>query len=235
MYKQHKFSAFDKMSDLINENHSLLLVISRFGLSLGFGDQTVKEVCIANGIDCNTFLAVVNFLTEDNIEVDYDYGDISIVSVINYLKNAHSYFLEFKLPQIRNKLIEAVNNEDQSIPYSSIFLKFFDEYVMEVRKHMEYEDKVTFPYVLKLLNGEKVSNYTIAVFRNHHNDIESKLVELKNILIKYYPDNGNSYLLTEVLFDIFSCEMDLATHNQVEDFLFIPEVEAVERKIKMKL
>lgn len=70
-----------------------------------------------------------------------------------------------------------------------------------------YEDKVTFPYVLKLLNGEKVSNYTIAVFRNHHNDIESKLVELENILIKYYPDNGNSWL-TEVLFDIFSCEMD---------------------------
>ena len=118
MSKQHKFSASDKMSDLINENHSLLLVISRFGLSLGFGDQTVKEVCIANRIDCNTFLAVVNFLTEDNIEVDYDYGDISIVSVINYLKNAHTYFLEFKLPQIRNKLIEAVNNQDQSIPYS---------------------------------------------------------------------------------------------------------------------
>jgi len=233
MFK-HKFSESDKMSDLIHENHSLLLVISRFGLSLGFGDHTVREVCIANGIDCNTFLAVVNFLTEENFEIDYDYEDISIVSVINYLKNAHTYFLQFKLPQIRNKLIEAVNNQDQNIQYSSIFLKFFDEYVLEVRKHMEYEDKVAFPYVLKLLKGEQVINYTISVFHNHHNDIESKLVELKNILIKYYPDKGNSYLLTEVLFDILSCEMDLATHNQVEDYLFIPVVEAIERKSKVK-
>lgn len=234
MSKQHKFSASDKMSDLINENHSLLLVISRFGLSLGFGDRTVREVCEDNDIDCNTFLALVNFLTEGDFEIDYEYGDISIVSVINYLKNAHTYFLEFKLPQIRNKLIDAVSNQDQKIPYSSILLNFFDEYVSEVRKHMEYEDKVAFPYVLKLLNGEQVSNYTISVFRNHHNDIESTLVELKNILIKYYPDKGNSYLLTEVLFDILSCEMDLATHNQVEDFLFIPAVEAIERKSKLK-
>jgi len=76
------------------------LVISRFGLSLGFGDHTVREVCEDNAIDCNTFLALVNFLTEGDFEIDYEYGDISIVSVINYLKNAHTYFLEFKLPQL---------------------------------------------------------------------------------------------------------------------------------------
>ncbi|MBP1663031.1 MAG: Hemerythrin cation binding domain protein [Bacteroidetes bacterium] len=234
MFKQHKFSETDKMSDLINENHSLLLVISRFGLSLGFGDHSVKEVCAENGIDCRTFLAVVNFLTEANFEVEHDYEDISIGSLINYLKNAHVYFLEFKLPQIRNKLIEAVSSHDQNIPYLPVFLKFFDEYVSEVRKHMEYEDKVAFPYVIRLLNDEPGLTYNISVFRHRHNEIESKLVELKNILVKYYPDKGNNPLLTEVLFDVFSCEMDLATHSQVEDFLFIPAVEAVEHKRNQK-
>lgn len=230
MQKPHKFSANEKMSDLINENHSLLLVISRFGLSLGFGNQTVNEVCTANNIDCKTFLAVVNFLTEGNFEVDSDYEDISVVSLIGYLKNAHSYFLDFKLPAIRTKLIESVNNQDQNIPYGSIFLRFFDEYVSEVSKHMEYEDKVVFNYVLKMLNGEFDSHYKILVFQNRHNEIDSKLEELKNILVKYYPAKGNNHLLTEVLFDILSCEMDLATHNQVEDYLFIPAVETIERK-----
>jgi regulator of cell morphogenesis and NO signaling len=117
MQKQQKFSANEKMSDLINENHSLLLVISRFGLSLGFGDKTVEEVCQLNGIDCATFLAVVNFLSEVNFEVGNDYENISIVTVIDYLKNSHVYFLDFKLPAIRNKLLEAINAPDQSIPY----------------------------------------------------------------------------------------------------------------------
>ncbi len=234
MFMQHKFSETDKMSDLINENHSLLLVISRFGLSLGFGDQSVKEVCAGNGIDCRTFLTVVNFLTEANFEVEHDFEGISIVSIINYLKNAHVYFLEFKLPQIRNRLIEAVSSQEQNRPYLAVFLKFFDEYVSEVRKHMEYEDKIAFPYVIRLLNGEPGLTYNITVFRHHHDEIESKLVELKNLLIKYYPDKGNNPLLTEVLFDIFSCEMDLTSHSQVEEFIFIPAVEAVERKHNLR-
>jgi len=232
MQKQHKFSENEKMSDLINEDHSLLLVISRFGLSLGFGDKTVKEVCEAAGIDCDTFLTVVNFLSEGNFEVDSNYDNVSIVSVIDYLKNAHSYFLDFKLPAIRNKLLEAVNAPDQNIPYGFILIKFFDEYVFEVHKHMDYEDKVVFRYVLKLIQGQKDPKYSISVFQERHNEIESKLVELKNIIIKYYPAKGNNHMLTEVLFDILSCEIDLASHNQVEDYLFVPAVEVIEQKIK---
>jgi len=225
MQKQQKFSANEKMSDLINENHSLLLVISRFGLSLGFGDKTVKEVCDLSGIDWTTFLAVVNFLSEGNYEVGNDYESISLISVIEYLKNSHAYFLDFKLPAIRNKLLAAINAPDQSIPYEVIFMKFFDEYFTEVKKHMEYENKVVFPYVLKLLTGKKDPKYSISIFQERHNEIDSKLVELKNILIKYYPAKGSNHLLTEVLF-----EKDLASHNQVEDYLFIPAIEDVERK-----
>ena len=44
MNKRLKYSGTDKMSDLICENYNLLLVMSRFGLSLGFGDQTVQYV-----------------------------------------------------------------------------------------------------------------------------------------------------------------------------------------------
>lgn len=230
MQKQQKFSANEKMSDLINENHSLLLVISRFGLSLGFGNKTVQEVCETNGIDCTTFLAVVNFLSEGNFEVGNDYDNISIVPVIDYLKNSHVYFLDFKLPAIRNKLLAAINAPDQTIPYEVIFMKFFDEYFSEVRKHMEYENKVVFPYVLKLLSGKKDPKYSISVFQEKHNEIESKLIELKNILIRYYPAKGSNHLLTEVLFDILSCEKDLESHSRVEDYLFVPAIEDVERK-----
>ena len=56
----------DKMGDLICENYALLLVMSRFGISLGFGDKSVQEVCDMNQVDCNTFLIVVNFLGEES-------------------------------------------------------------------------------------------------------------------------------------------------------------------------
>ncbi|MDD4991304.1 MAG: hemerythrin domain-containing protein [Paludibacter sp.] len=232
MQQQHKFSANEKMTNLIKEDHTLLLVISRFGLSLGFGNKTVKEVCDSNGIDCETFLAVVNFLSESNFEVETLNENLDLKSVINYLQNAHSYFIDFKLPAIRSKLLQAVETPEQTLPYGEIFLKFFDEYVLEVKKHMAYENKVVFPYVLNLLNGKADEGYSISVFEDRHNEIDSRLVELKNILIRYFPSKGSNHLLTEVLFDILSCEKDLASHNQVEDYLFAPAIEVVEQKYR---
>ena len=58
----------------------------------------------------------------------------------------------------------------------------------------------------------------------------SDLTELKNIILKYYPEQGNNHLLNAVLFDIFSCEEDLSSHCKIEDFLFVPVVRQLEKK-----
>lgn len=226
----HKFSPRTRMFDLINGDSSLLSSVSRFGISLGFGEKTVEEICTSNEIDTYTFLAVMNFLAEGDVEVNEAVDKISIETVIAYLKNAHYYFLSFKIPMIREKLNDAVNNDENIHSYKVVLLQFFDEYVEEVKKHIEYEDKTVFPYVLQLLKGEKKGKYRIADFEDHHTDIDSKIAELKNILIKYHPSGEVNFKLNDVLFDLFSCEKDLSTHNMVEDFFLIPVVEAFENK-----
>ena len=90
------------MADLISDNFSLLMVMSRFGLKLGFADKTVNDVCQEQGVDCSTFLAVANFISEGNLTY-VDDEQISLTSLMDYLKNAHTYFLDFNLPTIRRK------------------------------------------------------------------------------------------------------------------------------------
>lgn len=92
MNEPHKYRSTDKMSDLICDNYSLLMVMSRFGLSLGFGDKSVKDVCESQGVDYKTFLAVANFISEEQYSYDYDENAFSIASLMNYLKQAHAYF-----------------------------------------------------------------------------------------------------------------------------------------------
>jgi hypothetical protein len=96
---------------------------------------------------------------------------------------------------------------------------------------MDYENKIVFSYVTDLFNGKKNPQYNISVFEQKHDQIDSKMIELKNILLKYYPSKGSNHLLTEVLFDIYACEKDLASHNEVEDLLFVPAVKVIEQKI----
>ena len=231
MNELHKYHPTDKMSDLICDNYSLLMVMSRFGLSLGFGDKTVKDVCEAQHVDCQTFLAVANFISEEQLSYNESEDAFSIPALMDYLKRAHTYFLDFNLPAIRRKLIEAIDCSG-SDDVAFLILKFFDEYAKEVRRHMEYENEAVFTYVDGLLGGKLSDRYSIATFASKHNQIDAKLKELKNIIIKYYPEKENNNLLNAVLFDIFNCEQDLASHCQVEDYMFVPAVAQMERRLR---
>lgn len=44
MKKMGKYHATDTMRSLIKDNSQLLMVINRFGISLGFGEKSVEEI-----------------------------------------------------------------------------------------------------------------------------------------------------------------------------------------------
>ena len=230
MSKKRIYTPTDKMSDIICDNYSLLQVMSRFGLPLGFGDYSVEEVCQTHQVDCSTFLTVANFITKGHVRFEIHPKDISIPALVTYLKNAHHYFLDFQLPSIRRKLLEAIDcSTDNEVTF--LILKFFDGYVQEVRKHMNYEDMYVFTYVENLQKGIRDEAYNIGMFKRNHNHIDDKLTELKNSIVKYYPANRNAYLMNAVLFDIYNCEKDLASHNEVENQLFVPAVLQLEEEV----
>lgn len=223
--KISKYYASDRLRDLIRDNSLLLMVMSRFGIPLGFGDKSIEDICEAQGVDTATFLAVANFISNN----EADYKSVSLASLIEYLKRAHIYFLDYNLPYIRRRLIEAIDCSGAD-EVAFLILRFYDEYVTEVRKHMEYENDMVFSYVNELLMGRRGSTYSIRMFADKHNHIGPKLKELKDIIISYYHEKSND-LLNSVLFDIINCEQDLSYHCQVEDSLFVPAVEELERAV----
>jgi regulator of cell morphogenesis and NO signaling len=150
---------------------------------------------------------------------------------MDYLKSAHTYFLEFSLPSIRRKLIEAINCRDED-NVSMLVLKFFDNYACEVENHMKYENEYVFAYVDDLLSNKVHDNMSIASYSARHNSISAKLKELKDIIIGYYPPK-NSDLINSVLFDIIVCEQDLVSHCDIEDKIFVPEVKLIEDNLKL--
>lgn len=215
-----------KMRTIVNDYSPLILVMGRFGLPLGFGDKSVRDVCRNHNVDEKTFLEVVNFV----VKGISNYDSLSLPSLMGYLKQAHEYYLGFNLPNIRRKLIEAIDcsgNNDIAV----LIIRFYDEYVAEVKKHMEYENQVVFTYVEQLLQGYLNRNYNISSFAGKHSPIGNKLKELKDIIIRYYPEKNN-YLLNAVLLEILFCEQDLTSHCRIEDRLFVPAVKLVEQQLQ---
>lgn len=221
------YEASDKMISLIRDNYNLLQSLGSFGISLGFGDKTVKQVCDDQNVDTNTFLAVVNFTINGYREMD-DVSRLSVPTLLQYLKASHNYFLGFQLPFIRKELVDALDENDN---LARLILKLYDEYSRSVTLHMKYEEKTVFPYVESLIAGKPMANYAIDMYSKHHGQESSKLRELKSIIIKYFPgDCLRNNQLSATLYDIYNNEEWLALHAEVEDKIFIPAIKYLEEK-----
>lgn len=225
--KNHKmYESDDKMMSLIKDNYSLLQSLGSFGISLGFGEKTVKQVCEEQNVDTYTFLAVVNF----TINGSRDFGDISKLSVptlLQYLKASHDYYLGFQLPFIRKELFDALEQKDN---LARLIMRLYDDYARSITSHMRYEEQTVFPYVEALLEKRRTENYDIDTYSKHHRQESTKLTELKNIIIKYLPSDGlHNNQLSATLYDIFNNEEWLRLHSEVEENIFIPAIKRLEQ------
>ena len=217
------------MSDVISDDYRMLQMISRFGITLGFGDKTVAETCKEAGVDAQTFLTVVNFLTDTNHAHSSEMVEhIQLSDMLRYLKNSHTYFTDYRLPAIRRRLIQAI---DMHSHIAMLIIKFYDEYVAEVSRHMAYENEHVHPYVEGLLEGRRGNLRLSDITSQHegsHASIDRSLTELKSIIIKYYPNDQNAALLSDVLMDIYMVEEDFLNHCHLEDTLFAQCVRQLE-------
>ena len=203
-------------------DNQVLQLVQRFGIPFGVGDKTIETICRENDVDCTTLLAVVNFA----ITGEYQYTPAIDVSTLRqYLENAHTYFMDFQLPRIRQMLLEAINlaGVDNKVPL--LIVRFYDEYVEEIRAHIQHENE--------------------CAFEHHATDdkhIAAKAIELKNLIIKYYPHHERpstqsqeqTRLLYAVLHDIYHFENELALHCAIEDEIMLPALARTEQLLSRK-
>ncbi|NDV78360.1 hemerythrin domain-containing protein [Dysgonomonas sp. 511] len=217
-----------KMSDLIDADYRLLLLLNRIGITLGFGEKTVDNVCKESGFDTDCFLFLANFQSNKSIiNVQEVFDSLPLEPFLQYLKNSHSYFLDRRLPNIRRKLELVFSDSEKRL--KEMVLDFFDNYTNEVFEHMEYEDEVVFPYVRALINESAKEQYSINIFEERHNDIEGKMNDLKQILMKYVPGSTDQMLMVNILTELYMSEEELEAHTFIEDGLVIPKVKRIEK------
>ena len=178
--KPLQITAESKLADILKINLNLLFVLNQFGIPLGFGERSIKEVCLKQEVHLEAFLALLQFHHQPE-KADFDQlSELSTQDIIGYLKASHGYFLEFRLPNICSQLKLALPDSGAR----NTILSYFEEYETEVREHMHYENEVFFPYVEQLVNGLISKEYSVNEFESRHNDIEEKLNDLINLLLK---------------------------------------------------
>jgi len=114
-----------KMADVLLNNYSLLPVISRFNIKLGFGEKTVKEVCSDYKVNLDFFLEITSsFVDEDHIP-QKDLHSFPVSLLVDYLKKTHKYYLEEKIPEIEKMISRLVKSSRKNRDKFALVSDFF--------------------------------------------------------------------------------------------------------------
>ncbi len=233
------------MVDLVHRNHVLISVFSRFGISLGFGDKTIRTICMEKNIDLRFFLEIVNSFLDHDYFPREQLKSFPLRLIVDYLTKTHRDYLEKNIPEIEHIISGEKGTCYKNRKHNFLLNKFFNEYKEELTTHIKKEDEQVFPYALEVERyylqkktadtlPEKFREYSIFHYLQEHDDIEEKLYDLKNIIIKYLPPPKNPDLCYRVIVLLSNLEKDMNDHSRIEEKVFVPKVAMMEKSIRDK-
>ncbi len=229
----NSFSPATKLVDLILTNYKLLPILNRFGITLGFGDKTIQEICDQRRISIDLFITICNIYTfEDYLPSESTIRDIDSVELVDFLQNTHNYFLHDSLQEIENRLKSICEGCEED--HINMLHQFFYDYKTEVINHFNYEEEIVFPYMKDIGKKTFRPDYSIKLFEESHTNIEDKLSDLKSIIIKYLPQCCSSEKRGLLLEKLFCFQEELIIHSRIEEKILIPLASQIEREYAKK-
>ena len=237
------FNESSKLANVIHKDHTLLPVINRLGIKLGFGDLSIFELCKKEEIDVTFFIEIINVFHNENYFSEKKLLDFSVTVVIDYLLKTHKYYIEYVLLEQERLIHLFLSNCTKGCKENELVLKFYSKFREEFVNHMKIEETNVFPYILQLNDAiqnpnnkeefqEKYKDFSIKGFEQEHSNMDEKMFDLKNIIIKYLPPNYDLNIGNSLLANLFTFEKDLNNHSRIEDKILIPKVKQLEKIIK---
>ena len=228
--KSRIFSGDGRLSDLITAHASLLALLPRLGVPLGFGDRSVADVCEQSGVDTGFFLLICNVHTFNNyVPTTATILGTDMTGLVPYLEKSHRYYVDKRLPHIERHLDAIAQKLEGRI--GQVLISFFQEYKKEVEEHFSHEECNVFPHIRALMAGKRDTSYNIGMFLHNHSDIEGKLDDLLNIIFKYLPPQVDDDNVTDVVYDILRLSEDLKKHTFIEEKIMVPLVTHLENAV----
>ena len=216
-----------KLADLLDLNYNLLGVLSRVGLPFGFGDDTVEEACRKHDVNVQTFLLICKVYTFDGYMPPREVlRSADLHDIVGYLRRSHSYYMDIAMKDLAEAVETTIRPCDER--RKQVIRQFFTAYEQELAEHFRYEEETVFPYVDSVLSHAAGEDFTIIQYEENHTNIEEKLDDLKNIIMKYLPAECDDRNIADILFKLYLLGIDLEKHTSIEDDILVPMVNRLE-------
>ncbi len=152
---------------------------------------------------------------------------LSLEVILNFLKKSHTEYLTLWFPKIEGlakQLQEEIGVNDLTLTLHT----FLVNYSNELNNHINFEEKVLYNFVQKLLKGVYVETEKMFVLNHfletHNHDVANDLDTIKKILLNKQPDLLNNNTAKELFNQMALIHNDIEVHGIVEDEILMEKI-----------
>ena len=207
-----------KLHDIVIGEPSVITVLRRFGITLGVGDTTVRQVCDERGIDPALFLAILNTF----INPDYFPGNAlracDLTQLTQYMRKTDDHYLNVLIPNVERHFNLLVRQSREPSSNLELMLRFFLEVKAELTARIS-RDSETLSQAAAGLQDLKATPL-------ESDAVEEKLSDLISMFVIHLKGDYDANLCHAVLFAIANLLNDIRQNNRIRTRILMPALSA---------
>lgn len=216
-----------KLCDVIIDEPSAVPVINRFGITLGVGDKTVRDICSTRGINLDFFLTILNAYIFESFVPENSFDSFSATEVIGYLEQTNSYYELSQLPNIERHFKALIAKSGDNGNNLSLLLNLYMEVRDDLLRRIEDDRSRWFTEILEHEQAAGSDRLTVDLVGSNlstsdSDAIEDKLSDLKNMFVIHLRGKYDLNLCHAVLFAVISLEKDIRQNNRIRNRVLLP-------------
>ena len=212
------------LSDIVLDDTSVITVLNRFGITLGVGDMTVRQVCARYNLDPMFFIIILNTYTNKDYFPEKALSAFSIEMLVDYINKTNAYYEHFQLPNIDRHFQFLLAKSDPSKSNLAVIKQFYDEVKAQLLERISNDRTEWFPSLLKSAKSApsaiaKISDYYID---DDNESVESKLDDLITMIVIHLKGEYDVNLCHAVFFALSSLRQDITKNNRIRSRILRP-------------
>ena len=216
-----------KLFEVVIQEPAVITVLSRFNITLGVGDKSVKQICDEHNLDVNFFLSILNTFINPDYFPENALKSYNISEIIDYLSKTNNYYRLFLIPNIEQHFNLLIMRSDSGNSNLELMRNFFYEVKAELLSRINNDSSSLFAEISALQETKTFINMADVkasdVFSlNEDNTIEDKLNDLINMFVIHLSGRYDANLCQAVLFAIINLKKDICQNNRIRNKILMP-------------
>ncbi len=180
-----------KLHDVVIAEPAIIAVLNRFGITLGIGDNSVRNICEERGIDATFFVAVLNAFINDNFTGCEVFASCKPLAT-DFLQRTAAYYQRFLIPNVEQHFNLLIRRNTAVNSNLELMRNFFGEVKSDIAATVCAEA------------GPLPCSA-----------VEDKLSDLISMFVIHLSGNYDVNLCQAVLFAIICLKMDISLYNRI--------------------